>query len=288
MHLTLDGVDDKERERRFGVVTRGLIEDLGRDRDFWVEIAPVEMCPDGHPGGLDVDTFRRRVQNKVGIDLWADLSLRSSLDLLKFAYQFASAPKSYWFHQFCGGNHPSMSEPFDTARARYDLTVEVNQRLSDFGIDLRMRGGAFQKVIPEELDPLFTPLEGGLDALAEGRVRNAIIAFKQDRERRDAVWRLVQAFERAKTLFDRDKQIGARAMAEALSPHPDLINEVETAIKALTDIGHNAFRHDEANRPIALDEADLEFWFMQFLVLLRAVDRALARARSTSGNSPDF
>jgi hypothetical protein len=165
------------------------------------------------------------------------------LDLLEFLHHHASQATEGPYHSFYRHHHLS----FDRRVGRGELRESVNRLLARNGTvyELDTDGAVTRLAAAALAEQLRHELPATRDDRLDDLLQAAITKYLDPDPgvRREALEQLWDAFERSKTVLDRDKKRGAAALivAAAAGAPPEEAQLLRDEMKALTDIG-NAFR----------------------------------------------
>lgn len=158
------------------------------------------------------------------------------------------------------------------AKIRYNYTVKINQLFNRFKLNYRLNKGNVTTLHSSLLNNLF------IDDLncQDSEVKNFItLAFEKFRdpnitEQRIGVNKLVDAFERIKTLKDQKKRTGAKKMVESVSDNGLFFNK---DIKLANKIANDYFmiRHTEVDKTKIESEEVLEYLFYLYYNCIRVI-----------------
>ena len=97
-------------------------------------------------------------------------------------------------------------------------------------------------------------------------------------DRREALEKLWDAWERLKTLESSDKQASVRALLDKVSNEPAFRKVLETEARALTEIGNSfMIRHSEIGKVPIQDDEHVDYLFHRMFVLIRLILRQTGR-----------
>lgn len=189
-------------------------------------------------------------------------------DLVEYGWRHVAAPSRHDYHSFFGHHHLS----FDASPGRLSWREDVNRILRRNRIAFELdENGQVSRLVPDPLakDLLGTGFDTGDDTL-DGLIEQAVRLFtdRHVEARRDAVEKLWDAFERAKTLLGADKKDGAQRLLEASSSSPEFLRLIEVESRALSDVGNRfRIRHSETH-VIELSDQELDYLFARLFSLL--------------------
>lgn len=250
----------------------------GIARPWFAQDFPL-MCEDGKgPYGCDENTFRRALAGEVpefadGVDPYGVPETLAVLDLLQFMHRHASAAKVRDHHKFFGHDHLS----FDRAKGQREIRDEINALLARNGLAYEFgEDGTISHIsapVVRELVRHALPSTG--DADLDRLLETARVKFT-DRDpevRRDALEKVWDAFERYKTILDRNKKRGAEALIAAATHSKAEAELIRAEMVALTDIGNEfQIRHHEVGKS-PLNAATTDYLFARMYTLLHRLHR---------------
>ncbi|MBK8906342.1 MAG: hypothetical protein IPM60_00040 [Rhodospirillales bacterium] len=201
------------------------------------------------------------------------------LDFLEFCAQAVVRPIKRDFHQFFGHHHLS----FDRTAGLADFIAEVNRLFerNGIGFELTDEGYARRLASPglrEELrQAVFHTGDDETDRLLEA-ARHDILS-PRDADRRDALEKLWDAFERIKTLeTGTNKKEQADRVLDAAAQARKFRTFLGEEAKALTNIGNSLrIRHSETSQEPIETLEQVEHLFHRMFGFLRLVLRATGR-----------
>ena len=268
----------------------GALCDLiqGRVEDGSFGYAYPDMCPDGAgPSGTDARAFWRIAAAEIP-ELPDSIRPHEMpdtivvLDLLEFCARSVGKPIQGGYHSYF--NHYHLD--FDRDAGLAEFVASVNRLFARNGIALELTtAGLAQRLGPPGLrealrDAVFHTGDDDTDRLLEDARRRILSAHPVDR--RDAIEKLWDAFERIKTLEPgAEKKAQATRLLDRAAPSaaPRFRQFLETESQELTRIGNTLrIRHSETDKePLqSLGQIDYLFhrMFSFLLFLLRATSRA--------------
>lgn len=197
------------------------------------------------------------------------------LDALEFLYRNASLASNGKYHSFYDHHHLR----FDREAGRRQLRDDANRLLARNGLvyeldeDGRVRrlaSGVVEHQLRSGLPPTRDEHFDALLATASEKFADPDPAV-----RRDAVEKLWDAFERAKTLLHPNKKKGVGALIAASATSSLDASMLESEMRALTDLGNDfAIRHHERSTT-APDAATVDHLFARMYALLVRLHPAL-------------
>ena len=247
-----------------------------------------EMCDDGcGPWGTDGSAFWRTAHAEIP-DLPEHIhhqevpDIYAILDLLVFSSRVVAQPIKRDYHDFFGHYHLN----FERDAGLVDFVSSVNRLFARNGIAFELTpDGNVQRLGPsglrEELrQAVFHTGDPDTDLLLENS-RQRILS-PDPKDRRDAVEKIWDAFERIKTLepgIDKKEQ-ATRLIDRSVLPTATKFREIiETESKALTNIGNTLrIRHSETDKESVGSLEQVDYLFYRMFSFLHLVLRATQRA----------
>ena len=251
------------------------------------------QCDDGHgPCGTDEQAFWDTAMAEVP-DLpipgdsspgWAlcsaeDVDTVTVLDLLEFCARGVARPIKAGFHSFFQHHHLD----FDRDAGLADFVNDVNLlfrrngiafELSDEGEARRLGALGMREALRE---PEFNTGDGETDELL--RIARQRIVLPHEGDRRDALEKLWDAFERIKTIESgKNKKAQADRLLDRTSSSPRFREFLGQEAKALTEIGNSLrIRHSETTQERVQTLEQIDYLFHRMFSFLRLVLRATGR-----------
>ncbi|PKB25319.1 hypothetical protein B0I00_0514 [Novosphingobium kunmingense] len=245
-----------------------------------------EQCPDGQgPCGCDEQAFSRVLLAEVP---WIEWPLRAGevpetpviLDLLEFCASAVGEPLEGFFHPFYRHYHLSWDREAGLAAFVADVNLLFRRNAVAYQLD---DVGQARRILPQPVAEtlgwaMFQTGEEETDRLLEA-ARSRFMSPKPE-DRRDALEKLWDAFERLKTLeAGADKKAQANALLDRSADPGTALRETlgEEAV-ALTKIGNSfRIRHSETSQePIGRSE-QLDWLFVRMFAFVRLVLRSSGR-----------
>lgn len=245
-----------------------------------------EQCPDGNgPCGCDEQAFRRVLAAEVPWIAWPlspteALETPVILDLLEFCANGVGEPIQGTYHSFFGHHHLSWDR--EAGLGRFVADVNMLFRRNAVAFELTPVGEA-RRLLPAPLAEavgwtLFQTGDGETDRLLEA-ARRRILSPKAD-DRRDALEKLWDAFERLKTL---EPGANKREQADALldrvaSPGSAFRQALAREATELTGIGNTfRIRHSEVTQEVLASADQVDYLFTRMFAFVRIVLRGTGR-----------
>ena len=263
---------------------RSLIQGGIEDGSFGYRFP--EECPDrGAASGCDWQAFGQVLQAEVPDIDWPvpDRELPPTdviLDVLVFCASAVGEPIKGTYHSFFKHHHLRWDRAAGLARFRSDVN-RIFARNS-VAYELTAEGRA-RRLLPEPLEKalrsaVFKTGDDETDRLLEA-ARHRIASPKED-DRRDALEKLWDAFERLKTLEPgSDKRAQADALLDrAAAPGTRFRKMLGEEARALTGIGNTfRIRHSEVNQERLGSPEQVDYVFGRMFAFVRMVLKATGR-----------
>lgn len=245
-----------------------------------------EQCPDGNgPCGCDEQSFHRVLSAEVP---WVDWPLSASaapqtpviLDLLEFCGRAVGEPIQGAYHSFFGHHHLSWNR--EAGLQSFVSDVNMLFRRNALAFELTAAGEA-RRLLPAPLAEaigwtLFQTGDAETDRLLE-TARLRILSPKLD-DRRDALEKLWDAFERLKTLEPGpNKRVQADALLDRVaSPGSGYRQVLAREAVELTSIGNGfRIRHSEVTQEALTSPDQVDYLFTRMFAFVRLVLRGTGR-----------
>lgn len=253
-----------------------------------------DQCPDGNgPCGCDRQAFAQFLQGEIPCIEWP---LRRSelpetpvvLDLLEFCAKAVGEPILGSYHSYHRHHHMA----WDRAAGLTSFVADVNLLFQRNGVAFKLDAdGHAQRILPQPVAQalgwrMFATGEAELDRLLE-YARSRFLSPKLD-DRRDAIEKLWDAFERMKTL---EPGSDKRAQADALldrgaAPGTRMRDALADEAKALTSIGNSLrIRHSEVTQEMIVRSGQLDWLFVRMFSFVRLLLLASGRSAHSSDES---
>jgi len=247
-----------------------------------------EMCSDGDgPCGCDTWKLGLRLKGEIPLLEWplnyeSIPPVESVMDLLEFCAKHVGEPIKDGYHDFMRHYHLS----WDHGAGLKIFVGEVNRlfqrnraayELSDTGQARRLVSKTVAHVFGS-----FVPYSG--DYETDKLIHRAKELFLSPNltDRRDAVEKLYDAFERIKTLeAGKDKKQQAIAILTKAAPNqPKFHDMLSTESLTLTKIGNQfQIRHSEKNQEKLQHTHDVDYVFIRLLAFIQKVFSATGRTK---------
>ena len=203
-----------------------------------------------------------------------------ALDLIEFCYARVAQPRREAFHDYF--RHYRLSFNVDAGRAEF--RDEINGIFAAHGIAFELNeAGQIVRLAPPEVQDILNSAQFDTgDADLDRLLNTARVRFLRPREedRRDGLEKLVDAWERIKTLEEpNDKRRSVTRILDRCAGNPTLRDLLENQARAFTDAG-NAFmiRHHEMNKVPLENSEQVDFLFEALFALVYFVLRSTGRA----------
>ena len=251
------------------------------------------QCDDGYgPCGTDEQAFWDTAMAEVPDlpipdDSLPGRALRSAedvdtvivLDLLEFCARSVTRPIKAGYHSFFGHHHLD----FDRDAGLADFVNDVNLlfrrngiafELSDEGDARRLGAPGLREALRE---PEFNTGDGETDELL--RIARQRIVLPREGDRRDALEKLWDAFERIKTIESgKNKKAQADLLLDRTASSPRFREFLGQEAKTLTEIGNSLrIRHSETTQERVQTLEQIDYLFHRMFSFLRLVLRATGR-----------
>jgi|GEM_PF-235308 len=245
-----------------------------------------EQCPDGNgPCGYDFTNFKLTIEAEIpniGLPLSSEEPPETidALDLLEFIAASVGEPEQGSFHSYFGHHHLSWKR--DEGLARF--VADVNRIFSRNGIAFELsKEGQARRLLPSPMQDIlaetfFQTGDRETDRLLKAAKRKITSPHMEDR--RDALEKLWDAFERIKTL---EPGSNKQAQAEALLNHIGTDSKFRTTIgeeaKQLTTIGNTfQIRHSETSQEPLKTSDQIDYLAHRMFSFIRLVLKASGRS----------
>lgn len=245
-----------------------------------------EQCPDGNgPCGCDEQAFHRVLTAEVP---WVVSPLSATetpktpviLDLLEFCARAVGEPIQGAYHSFYRHHH--LSWDLNSGLQRFVGDVNMLFRRNALAFELTPEGQA-RRLLPAPLAEvvgwtLFQTGDAETDRLLES-ARLRVLSPKED-DRRDALEKLWDAFERLKTLEPgANKRVQADALLDRVaSVGSDYRGMLAREAAELTTIGNSfRIRHSEVTQEALTSLDQVDYLFTRMFAFVRLVLRRTGR-----------
>lgn len=245
-----------------------------------------EQCPDGNgPCGCDEQAFRQVLGAEVPWIEWPLLPNEVPdtpviLDLLEFCAGAVGEPIQGAYHSYYRHHHLSWNR--DAGLARFVSDVNLQFRRNAVAYELTATGQA-RRVLPQAIAntigwALFHTGDAETDGLLEA-ARQRILSPKPD-DRRDALEKLWDAFERLKTLeAGADKRAQADALLDRIAaPDTSFRQALGREVAELTKIGNSfRIRHSETTQEALTSLDQVDYLFTRMFAFVRMTLKGTSR-----------
>jgi hypothetical protein len=239
-----------------------------------------EQCPDGNgPCGCDVQAFRQVLVAEVpGIEWPLSPNVVPDtpviLDLLEFCASAVGEPIQDAYHSYYRHHHLSWDR--NAGLSRFLADVNLLFRRNAVAYELTATGEA-RRLLPQAIAntigwALFHTGDTETDRLLEA-ARQRILSPKPD-DRRDALEKLWDAFERLKTLEPgTDKRVQADALLDRVAAHGSSFRQALGREAAeLTKIGNSfRIRHSETTQEALTSLDQVDYLFTRMFAFVRLI-----------------
>ncbi len=206
-------------------------------------------------------TYRKDLWRLSGIE---QPPLPVIMDIIEFCWSSIGKPERVHYHSFFQHYHLK----FDQRAGQSEFMEQVNRIFGRNGLAFTLTPeGIIERIIPGPVGDVLHSVEFltgdfELDELLETARRK--ILLPDDIEHRDALEKLWDAWERLKTIEDKDKRRGiTKVLDKTVGPNqPKLRDFVDAEAKALTEAGNSLrIRHSETiqERLVSTDQVDYLF-----------------------------
>lgn len=240
------------------------------------EVFPITCFESPLPIDSNRDSIQKRIQAEVPGFPWEptednkpeeDLIM---LDGVEFFGRYVSEVVSMEYHKFGKHNHLLR---FDREKgfSNYSDAVSLFFRRSSHPFELNEEGEIIRLGPPVLQDIIKIPLRTGDEGL-DRLIATAIDKFHDPDivERKDALDKLWDAWERLKTLRDSDKKKGITLLLESAIPCDNLRERIDQEGRSLTDIGNNfMIRHTETDKIPINRSVDVDYLFHRLYALIQ-------------------
>lgn len=171
----------------------------------------------------------------------------------------------------------SQSDLNELKRSGCLITTRVNQRGSDI---LQVTNEAFElfrgEDIAESTPSRFNTGDPGLDELLDSAITKH--RLHDLHQRKDALEKLWDAWERMKTLEPGDKKTSTEALLDKAASKPPFRPLIENEARTLTGVGNDyRIRHHETGKIELSDPHQVDYFFERMLSLIRLLLRKSGR-----------
>jgi hypothetical protein len=246
--------------------------------------------------GLD-DRLNLRMRVEIGLD-WS-YERRSTppqphvaLDCVEFFARRVRSPTGYHWHQIPGwfNSHRDYVPPFDRVEGLREYSELVNGLLRVHSHPFQLVGERVTRRGEPEFESVVShrAIETGdtdLDSLVE-QARTAYWSMNSE-QRRLAVERAWDAFERVKTVIDPDKKRGMGALLDHAASSPKMREVLEIECRELTRVGNEfQIRHREVGKAPIREPDDVDYLFYRVYLLLTRLLPHLPRIGTANREIP--
>lgn len=239
---------------------------------------PLE-CPDGDAKlcGCDESVFSAKLRAEIpAVDWYSAVNVETmdALDILEFCFNNIGEPIKGGYHNY-----------FDHYHLKWDHPSGAQKFVEDVNVILRRNGLAFQmgfdgRIIRVIAKPFAAQLESFAYSTGESETDRLLqvacekIRSPKDLDRRDALEKIWDAFERIKTLEEgRDKKAQTKALLDKTSGRPGQFRDaLEREALELTSLGNNfRIRHSELPQEIQISLDNIDYLFFRMFSFLHLI-----------------
>lgn len=245
-----------------------------------------DMCIDGRgPVGTDERSFWGAMEGEIPelIEVQNILFEPESppllvvMDMIEFCWKTVGKPIVRDHHSYFGHDHLR----FDIEVGRYEFQDQINlifQR-NQLAYELTEQGN-IQRILEPDISQVVHMRYQTKDATLNELLESARQKFVSPdiRERRESIKCLWDAWERVKTIHNKDKKIGISKLLDTIADSPDsrFRSMLEQEAKELTFIGNSfEIRHSERNQERLNLIEHVDYLWYRMYVLLHLVLRLL-------------
>ncbi|TNE61356.1 MAG: hypothetical protein EP341_00770 [Sphingomonadales bacterium] len=276
---TIEAIDERLWAGLYSLIQKGI-----GDGSFGCRFP--EQCPDGNgPCGCDEQAFRQMLGAEVpciGWPLSADEAPDTPviLDLLEFCAKAVGEPIQGAYHSYYRHHHLSWNR--DAGLARFVGDVNLLFRRNAVAYELTAVGQA-RRLLPQAISntifwALFQTGDAETDRLLEAARHRFLLPKLEDR--RDALEKLWDAFERLKTLEPgANKRVQAEALLDRVAPPGSRFREALGREAAeLTTIGNSfRIRHSETTQEALTSLDQIDYLFTRMFAFVRMILKGTGR-----------
>ena len=241
-------------------------------------------CPDGHAYcGTDESSFWDAMAG-INPDLIEGQDILYQFDppplkvvmrMIEFCWKSVGKPEVLGYHDFYRHHH--LKFEIEVGQQEFRETVNDIFQCNRLAYELTEQGNIQRLLEPEVSQTIYTRYQTSdteLNEMLETACRK--IVSPNDRERRESLEKLWDAWERIKTLDGVDKKTGVSALLDTVagSPRSHFRSMLDSEAWALTDIGNKfQIRHSEKNQE-RLDSVDhVDYLWYRMFSLIRLILR---------------
>ncbi len=221
------------------------------------------------------DKVKSKMLQEIGVGEWPLFNQPSDdkiFDLIQFFFKFVSYPTEWEYDRVWEQNLPT---EFDRGKGSLYYTMKINDLFENFKHPYEFKKGEIRAHRSEILDEKVLNLEFKisdveLSTLINEAIKNFYSRNSEDKKR--GLEKIVDAFQRLKTLKNADVKKGVEQMAKEAS----LLEETQAAFgEDLTDLwkiaNDYAIRHFETNKIPLADNNFIEYLFYGYFNVIRLV-----------------
>lgn len=186
----------------------------------------------------------------------ASLSDNRKLDIIEFFYKYISKPIE------------NIKNEYDKKAGRYEYTIAVNDLFEQFNHPYKLVKGEIRLTTCKVLDERILSLNITTDDQVLRELIESAVNYFYDRSgehKKTGLEKIVDAFERLKTLEGTDKKGSIEKVFSKLSPFELVRNMLNQDMRDLTDIANNwNIRHSEIKTKSINDPNVMEYLFYSY------------------------
>jgi len=233
-------------------------------------------CPDGEViAGCSTNDFSLALRADIPDVDWPLASQTippklAILDLIEFCFQSTGKPTQDDYHPFFKHYHLS----FNREEGQAALRADINRIFARNGIAFELNEqGVIERLAPEGIreslnSAQFNTGDGDLNALLEAARRKYLDPDLN--VRKESLEKLWDAWERLKTLEDKDKRKGIAILLNKAATEPTFRALLEKDAEELTAIGNSfRIRHSETTKTPVESSEQVDYLFHRMFALIR-------------------
>ena len=246
-------------------------------------------CPDGNAiDGTNEDAMWNAIRAEIGDiadeeeERWRDFfylkrsadsepTTPAILDLVEFVARSIAQPTQVSWHDFHSHHHLDL----DREEGLLRFVEDINRLFSRNGLAYKLTDEAvIQRTVPKPLAERlkrteFRTGDQELDDLLDTAIQRYLLPKPEARQ--DALEKLWDAFERLKTIEDRDKKSGATILIDKVVASDATVfrSAITEEFKEMTRIGNKlSIRHSEVGQEPVGDNGEKDYLFMRLFSLI--------------------
>ena len=193
------------------------------------------------------------------------------LDLVEFVARHIAKPTQISWHNFFSHHHLDL----DREEGLWKFVEDINRLFSRNGLAYKLTDeGVIQRTVPRPLAERlkrteFRTGDHDLDDLLDTAIQRYLLPKPEARQ--DALEKLWDAFERLKTIEDRDKKAGAIILIDKVIASDATVfrSAITEEFKVMTRIGNKlGIRHSEVGQEPVGDNGEKDYLFMRLFSLI--------------------